>query len=120
MHNGDDAQPLDQRKVLIGRIIHQLIRRGWRPPRQLPTRGVGRLLEDIENAGKYRQTLNLSPSELRVMRMTAEGWTAPQIAEKARLSEETIKMQQKNARRKLGARNTVHAVVIAMREGVIE
>ena len=120
MHNGDDALQPDPRKVLVGRIIHQLIRRGWRPPRQLPPRGVGNLLEDLENAGKRGQTLNLSPGETRVIQLTAEGHSAKVIAEKLYLAEDTIKSTQKKVRRKLGARNSTHAVVMAMREGVIE
>lgn len=120
MHNGDDQQRLDHRKVLVGKIIHQLILRGWRPPRQMPDPALPRLLDTIYTTPNHGQTLNLAPSELRVMKLTAEGLTAGQIAEKSHLAPETVKQQQKNARRKLGARNTVHAVVIAMREGVIE
>lgn len=120
MHNGDDSQRLDQRKVLVGKIIHQLIRRGWRPPRQMPNPAMGRLLDAIETVDNRGQTLNLAPSEVRVMKLTAEGYTATKIAKELRLQPETVKFQQRIARRKLGARNTLHAVVIAMREGVIE
>ena len=86
----------------------------------MPQRGIGRLLEDIENAGKFGQTIELAPGEVRIAELMAEGDTADQIAEKLVIAPETVKTRQKMMRRKLGARNGTHAVVIAIREGVIE
>lgn len=71
MPNGDEQLPLDQRKVLVGKIIHQLLLRGWRPPRQLPPAGMGELLDDIEKAGQLGQTLNLAPREVEIAALMA-------------------------------------------------
>jgi DNA-binding CsgD family transcriptional regulator len=119
MPSAEPEQRLDPRKVLVGKIVHQLILRGWRPPRQMPDPALGSLLEAIRTVGSHGETLNLAPSEVRVMRLTAEGYTATKIAKELRVQPQTVKSQQRVARRKLGARNTLHAVVIAMREGVI-
>jgi DNA-binding CsgD family transcriptional regulator len=81
---------------------------------------MGELLDDIEKAGQLGQTLNLAPREVEIAALMAEGDTATQIAEKLSVAEETVKTRQKHIRRKLGARNGVHAIVIAIREGVIE
>jgi DNA-binding CsgD family transcriptional regulator len=118
MRNGDDPQ-VDPRKLIIGRIMHQLILRGWRPPRTLPPAGFRDLVEDIVDIDRYHPTLDLSPQQLRILTALAQGATYPTAAERFGVGTETVKTQTKLIREKLGARNTTHAVAIAIREGVI-
>lgn len=62
----------------------------------------------------------LSPSELRVLVLAAQGLTARQIAEDLHRSRDTISAQLGQARTKLGAKTTSHAVALAFRQGLIE
>jgi DNA-binding CsgD family transcriptional regulator len=99
--------------------MHQLILRGWRPPRTLPPEGFRDLLEDIVDIDRYHPTLDLSPRQVQILKALAQGATYPTAAERFGIGEESIKTQAKLIREKLGARNTTHAVAIAIREGVI-
>jgi DNA-binding CsgD family transcriptional regulator len=112
------AVPQDPRKVFVGKLIVQLIRRGWRPPRQMPPAGMDRLLYDLESI-PHNATLELSPFEAEVLNMFAQGHGYESIAEDRGVTKETIKTQMKFVRDKLGANNTTHAVAIAIRRGVI-
>jgi DNA-binding CsgD family transcriptional regulator len=117
MRRGEEPEP-DPRKVFVGKLMVSLIRRGWRPPRQLPPVGMKRLLDDLENI-PYNATLELSPTEVQILAMFAAGHTYPSIAEKRGVALGTVHTQAKFIRRKLGAENTTHAVAIAIRKGVI-
>jgi DNA-binding CsgD family transcriptional regulator len=117
MHKGDEPGP-DPRKVFVGKLMVSLIRRGWRPPRQMPPRGMNRLLDDLENI-PYNATLELTPYEVLVLSMFAAGHTYPTIAADRGVAVVTVQTQAKHIRRKLGANNTTHAVAIAIRRGVI-
>ena len=61
----------------------------------------------------------LSPREREVLELAARGLTADGVAAELILSVETVRTHTRNAIRKLGARNRLHAVVIALRAGVI-
>ena len=100
--------------------MHQLILRGWRPPKQMPPKGLGTLVESIEDIEKWDRTLKLTAHELRVLQLMSDGYTAQQIADILQVGLETSKSATKAVRRKLGARNTPHAIAMAMREGIIE
>lgn len=62
----------------------------------------------------------LSPAQLRTLEDFSHGLTAVEIAEKRFLSPWTVRSQMKVILRKLGAKNTVHAVSIAIRKGMIK
>jgi len=64
--------------------------------------------------------MKVTPAELRVLELAAEGLREKQIAAVLHYSTETVKSYGKQARRKLGARNTAHAVAIAYRAGLLE
>jgi DNA-binding CsgD family transcriptional regulator len=117
----DVERELDPRKVFIGRLMVQLIRRGWRPPKQLPPRGMHNLIDDMERVSSFspNSTLNLSAHQVRVLEMMSQGHDQAAIAEIVGTSYQSVKITSKEARRKLGANNSVHAVAIAIREGVI-
>jgi len=117
MHRGDEPEP-DPRKVFVGKLMVALIRRGWRPPRQMPPRGMNRLLDDLDNI-PYNSTLELTPYEARVLSMFAAGHDYRSIAAERGVAFGTIQTQAKHIRAKLGAENTTHAVAIAIRRGVI-
>ncbi len=62
----------------------------------------------------------LSPAEIRVLRLIAEGNANKEIAAQLSVSEETVKGQVRNILSKLGANDRTHAAVIGVRRGIIE
>jgi two-component system nitrate/nitrite response regulator NarL len=62
----------------------------------------------------------LSPRELQVLRMTADGSSAPSIGRELHLSPETIKTHLKNVYEKLGVSDRAAAVAEGMRRGLVE
>ena len=62
----------------------------------------------------------LTPAEIRVLRLVAEGDANKEIAVKLSLSEGTIKGQLRNIMSKLGAKDRTHAAMIALKRGIIE
>ena len=62
----------------------------------------------------------LTPAELAVLRLIAEGNSNKQIAAQFSVTEETVKGRVKNILSKLGANDRTHAVAIAMKRGIIE
>lgn len=66
-----------------------------------------------------RNTSALSPRECEVLELAARGLTADGIAGELYLSAETVRTHTRNAIRKLGARNRLHAVVLALAAGTI-
>jgi DNA-binding NarL/FixJ family response regulator len=62
----------------------------------------------------------LSPLEVRVLRLIANGHTNKEIAAKLSVTEEAIKSQVRNILSKLGTDDRTHAVVIGLKRGIIE
>jgi DNA-binding NarL/FixJ family response regulator len=62
----------------------------------------------------------LTPAEIRVLRLIAEGNANKQIAAQLSVSEETIKGQVRNILSKLSAADRTHAAMIGLRRGIIE
>ena len=62
----------------------------------------------------------LTPAEVRVLRLIAEGNSNKEIAAQLELSEDTVKGQVRNVLGKLGAKDRTHAAMIAFRRGIIE
>ena len=62
---------------------------------------------------------SLSKREREIMDLLAQGLTGEQVAEKLVLSSETVKTHIRNAMAKLEASTRVHAVAIALEEGLI-
>lgn len=56
----------------------------------------------------------LTPGQYRVLRLIAEGYSYAETAEQLGVSFETVKRQLTIVRRKLKARNTCHAVALAV------
>jgi DNA-binding NarL/FixJ family response regulator len=62
----------------------------------------------------------LSPAEIRVLRLIAEGNANKEIATLLSLSEETVKGQVRNILSKLGAKDRTHAAMLGLKRGIIE
>src|SRR6202008_4358355 len=62
----------------------------------------------------------LTPAEIRVLRLIAEGNANKEIAERLSVSEETVKGQGRNILSKLGANDRTHAAMIGLKRGIIE
>ena len=123
--------------IAWGKVIEIFIKCGWNPPP--PDDEIAdAILDDMIRMGYdvshpvydldsgelvetrlKTRSLELSGQDVRALRLAAEGMTYGEAAKKAGIGVETIRKQMKIARRKLGARNTAHAVAIAIRKGVI-
>jgi DNA-binding NarL/FixJ family response regulator len=62
----------------------------------------------------------LTPAEIRVLRLIAEGNANKEIAARLSVSEETVKGQVRNILSKLGANDRAHAAMIGVKRGIIE
>jgi DNA-binding NarL/FixJ family response regulator len=61
----------------------------------------------------------LTPGEIRILRLIAEGHANKEIATKLSLSEGTVKGQVRNIISKLGAKDRTQAAMIALKRGII-
>jgi DNA-binding CsgD family transcriptional regulator len=66
-----------------------------------------------------RQWPELTPRELEVLALVAEGWSSPRIAARLCLSAGTVRNHLARIYVKLGADNRAHAVGIALRGGLL-
>jgi DNA-binding NarL/FixJ family response regulator len=62
----------------------------------------------------------LSPAEVRVLRLVAQGNSNKEIAAQLSVTEDSIKGQVRSILSKLGAHDRAHAAVIALKRGIIE
>ena len=62
----------------------------------------------------------LSPVEVRVLRLIAEGMTNKEIAAQFSVTEDAVKGQVRNILSKLGANDRTHAAMIGLKRGIIE
>jgi DNA-binding NarL/FixJ family response regulator len=62
----------------------------------------------------------LTPAEIRVLRLIAEGNANKEIAAQLSVSEETVKGQVRNILSKLRANDRAHAAMIGLKRGIIE
>ena len=62
----------------------------------------------------------LTPAEIRVLRLIAQGDANKEIASRLSLSEETVKGQVRSILSKLGAKDRTHAAMIGFRRGIID
>ena len=62
----------------------------------------------------------LTPAEVRVLRLIADGNANKEIAEQLSVSEETVKGQVRNILSKLGAHDRTQAAMIGVKRGIIE
>jgi DNA-binding NarL/FixJ family response regulator len=83
---------------------------------------VERIVDSVREAilADRRPTNPLTPRELEVLGLVAEGLRNREIAERLGLSEQTIKNQLSSVLHKLGVPNRTHAVTYAVRHGWLE
>jgi DNA-binding NarL/FixJ family response regulator len=62
----------------------------------------------------------LTPAEVRVLRLIAQGNANKEIADQLSVSEETVKGQVRNILSKLSAKDRTHAAMIGLKRGIIE
>jgi len=62
----------------------------------------------------------LTPAEIRVLKLIAQGNANKEIAAELSLSEETVKGQVRNILSKLDAKDRTHAAMIGFKRGIIE
>ena len=62
----------------------------------------------------------LTPAEIRVLRLIAEGHANKEIGAQLAISEETIKSQVRSILSKLNANDRTHAAMIGLKRGIIE
>jgi DNA-binding NarL/FixJ family response regulator len=62
----------------------------------------------------------LTPAEVRVLRLIAEGNANKEIAAQLSTSEDTVKGQVRNILSKLGAKDRTHAAMIGLKRGIID
>jgi DNA-binding NarL/FixJ family response regulator len=62
----------------------------------------------------------LTPAEIRVLRLIAQGNANKEIARALALSEETVKGQVRNILSKLDAKDRTHAAMIGLKRGIIQ
>jgi DNA-binding NarL/FixJ family response regulator len=113
--------------------VHRALRAGARgymlkggPPRELidAIREVHAGRKRIPAAlaarlAEYVSEDDLTPREIEVLRLVAEGCRNRDIAERLFISEDTVKVHLKHVMEKLGATDRTHAVTIALRRGII-
>ena len=86
---------------------------------------VGELLENVEYLQREVLAPNglnadgLSPREIDVVRLMAEGWDTTEIASRLSYSERTVKNVIQGLTVRLKLRNRSHAVAYALRSGMI-
>jgi DNA-binding NarL/FixJ family response regulator len=71
--------------------------------------------EVVEHVGNE----SLSPTEVRVLRLVADGNSNKDVAEQLGITEEAVKGQVRSILSKLGARDRTHAAVLAIKRGII-
>jgi DNA-binding NarL/FixJ family response regulator len=69
----------------------------------------------LADDGSLNRLGSLSPRELQVLEMLADGYNGQTIAERLYLSPETVRTHVRNATSKLGARTRVQAVALVVR-----
>jgi len=80
------------------------------------------LANEYSNTNLRREIVEgdpLNDRELEILELSAQGLSSAQIAEKIFLADETVKSYRKTAMYKIGGRNIVHAVALALSLGYI-
>ncbi len=90
------------------------------PERRVTDRTLDRGTEAPSGERPERPAEALSPREMELLRYLAEGYTNKEIARVMVLADDTVKKGVQSLIAKLGAADRTHAVVLALRSGLIE
>jgi two-component system nitrate/nitrite response regulator NarL len=85
----------------------------------LPPGFDGVLASQIHDRGRSSAVPGLTERELEMLRLTADGHSAPSIADRLSVSAATVKTHLQNAYEKLGVSDRAAAVAEAMRRGLL-
>lgn len=75
---------------------------------------------EVGSPRRWWETISITCQETTVLRLSAEGRTSCEIARRMGITENTVEEYWKRLRRKLRARNKVHAVAIALHLRLIQ
>jgi DNA-binding NarL/FixJ family response regulator len=85
--------------------------------------GMSALIREYLHRARNDQRLRedpLTPRELQVVKLIAEGYSSRQIAQALTISEKTVERHRANILEKLGLRDRVHLTRYAIRRGLVE
>jgi DNA-binding NarL/FixJ family response regulator len=100
-------------KIQLNRELLEAIRAVHCGQKRIPAEIAAELAEHISED-------DLSPREIDVLRLIADGNANKKIADKLFISEETVKSHVTNILAKLHANDRTHAVTIALKRGIVE
>ncbi len=100
--------------------VPDAIRRAVRGERVVDVAATASLLETLASGDADDDQVLLTPQELRILRLAAQGSTNREIGERLFLSRYTIKDHITRVMRKLGVTTRVAAVVEASRRGLLD
>ena len=80
---------------------------------------IGALYHLVEDIAKAKDP-EVTPRQVELLQLAAEGKTMPEMADELFLSRETIKEHLERARFIMGAKNIAHAIAIAFRDELIK
>jgi len=83
-----------------------------------PMNLIGTMMNQ-RSARLSRNPVELSDMEVACLKLVANGFRAPQISEKLDMAEEEIEIVLTSAQQKLGAKNRLHAVGVAVSQGLV-
>jgi RNA polymerase sigma factor (sigma-70 family) len=111
------------RRIIFGRFIERRSQRELAAAEGVSRKTVAQWeLRARQRLHKFRQVPDdqpLTPKELTVLRLAAEGATSAETAERLRKAGETVKSQRRAIIAKLRARNIIHAVSIGYQRGLL-
>jgi DNA-binding NarL/FixJ family response regulator len=105
-------------KSSAGRDLVEACRASLRGEPFLYAGATNALLRDQVQNGKVEEVL--SPRELEVVKVVAEGYSSEEIAEMLVISVRTVERHRRNILEKLGMRNRVDLTRYAIRRGLVE
>jgi DNA-binding NarL/FixJ family response regulator len=104
-----------------GYLLKNMIRKDLPDAIRAVHAGRRRIPEEVAEALASHFTDDaLSPRELDVLQRIAKGNSNRRVASQLSISEDTVKTHMKNIMSKLGANDRTHAVMIALKRGIIE
>jgi DNA-binding NarL/FixJ family response regulator len=96
-------------KFFCGKIVDTILKE----------KDASTLLSMTKPSGVSCDGIRLSPREIEIIRLVADGFSNKQIADKLFLSAHTVTTHRKNIMSKLGVNNTAGLVMFAVRENLI-
>ena len=90
-----------------------------RDDRELSDDELTQGLKILEQLAAAKFTTRLTIEEVQTLKLAAQGFSQKEIASELGIAEVTVKARLTKSKDKLGARNTTHAVSIALAERLL-